>query len=284
MYLAVIPFPRLDPVLFQLGPLEIRWYALAYIGGLLFATWYMKRLTSTPPLWGTLGPPMTRAQIDDFFLWSALGVVVGGRIGYVAFYQPKFFIDHPLEIVKMWDGGMSFHGGFLGVLVASVAFAQLHRVSLVRMLDLGSTAVPVGLGLGRLANFINGELWGRPTNVPWAMIFPLDDSQLPRHPSQLYEAVFEGLILFSVLRIATHRCGALQHPGRTAGLFAIGYGLSRIILEMWREPDDFMGYFVGFLTMGQILSLPLVAFGIWMIWWPRLNTMDDSSPPKDSDG
>ena len=283
MYLAIIPFPRLDAVLFQLGPFEVRWYALAYVGGLLFATWYMKRLTSTPSLWGALGPPMTQAQIDDFFLWSALGVVVGGRLGYVAFYQPKFFIDHPWEILKMWDGGMSFHGGFLGVLVASIAFAQLHRVSLVRMLDLGSTAVPVGLGLGRLANFINGELWGRPTNAPWAMIFPLDDSQLPRHPSQLYEAGFEGLILFSVLRIATYRFGTLQHPGRTAGLFAIGYGLSRIILEMWREPDEFMGYIAGALTMGQILSVPLVAFGIWMIWWPQLNTTHDSLPSKDTD-
>ena len=235
-----------------------------------------ERLISTPPIWGALGPPMTRAQIDDFFLWSAVAVIVGGRLGYVAFYQPKFYIDHPSEIVKMWDGGMSFHGGFLGVLVACIAFARLHRISPVRMLDLGSAAVPVGLGLGRVANFINGELWGRPTNVPWAVIFPLDDSQLPRHPSQLYEAGLEGLLLFAVLRIATYRLCTFQHPGRTTGLFATVYGLSRTVLETCREPDDFLGYFAGYVTMGQILSLPLVAFGICMNWWSRGKT---PSPP-----
>ncbi len=265
MDFAVLPFPGFDPVLFQIGPFAVRWYALAYIAGLLFASWYMKRLVTNQRLWGTQTPAMTPPLIDDFFLWSVLGVVLGGRLGYVLFYKPLFYLAHPLEIVKMWDGGMSFHGGFLGVVVACLVFGRRHGIRLDRMLDLGGAAVPVGLGLGRLANFINGELWGRATDVPWAFVFPLDETQVPRHPSQLYQAGLEGLVLFAAVRIATHRFGALQYPGRAAGIFALGYGLSRIIAEGFREPDAFMGYIGGFITMGQILSLPLVAIGIWLL-------------------
>jgi phosphatidylglycerol:prolipoprotein diacylglycerol transferase len=262
---AVLPFPAVDPVLFQIGPFAVRWYALAYIAGLLFASWYMKRLVSNPRLWGPVRPSMTVAQVDDFFLWSVLGVVVGGRLGYVLFYKPLFYLANPLEIFRVWDGGMSFHGGFLGVVIACVIFGRRIGTSLDRMLDLGAASVPVGLGLGRLSNFINSELWGRPTDVPWAFVFPLDQTQLPRHPSQLYEALLEGLLLFLAVRIATHHYGALQHAGRAAGIFALVYGLSRIVVEFFREPDSFLGYFAGVFTMGMLLSLPLCAVGVWLI-------------------
>lgn len=262
---AVLPFPGIDPILFQIGPFAIRWYALAYIAGLVFASWYIKRLVSNPRLWGTVKPSMTVPQVDDFFLWSVLGVVLGGRLGYVLFYKPLFYAAHPVEIIRMWDGGMSFHGGFLGVVVACFFYGRHIGTGLDRMLDLGAASVPVGLGLGRLANFINSELWGRPTDVPWAFVFPLDALQLPRHPSQLYEAILEGLVLFLAVRIATHRYGALQYAGRASGIFALGYGLSRILVEFFREPDAFLGYFGGFATMGMILSLPLCAIGIWLL-------------------
>ena len=262
---AVLPFPPVDPVLFQVGPFAVRWYALAYIAGLVFASWYMKRLVSNPRLWGKVRPSMTVPQVDDFFLWSVLGVVVGGRLGYVLFYKPLHYLTNPLDILQMWDGGMSFHGGFLGVVAVCYIYGRRIGTSLDRMLDLGAAAVPVGLGLGRLANFINSELWGRQTDVPWAFVFPLDPAQIPRHPSQLYEAVLEGLVLFIAVRIATHRHGALQHPGRASGIFALVYGLSRIVVEFFREPDAHLGYFAGFITMGMILSVPLCAVGVWLL-------------------
>ena len=262
---AVLPYPGIDPVLFQIGPFAIHWYALAYIAGLLFASWYIKRLVSNPRLWGPVKPSMTVPQVDDFFLWSVLGVVLGGRLGYVLFYKPLHYAAHPVDIIRMWDGGMSFHGGFLGVVVACFFYGRHIGTGLDRMLDLGAASVPVGLGLGRLANFINSELWGRPTDVPWAFVFPLDELQLPRHPSQLYEAFLEGFVLFMAVRIATHRYGALQYAGRASGIFALGYGLSRILVEFFREPDPFLGYFAGFITMGMILSLPLCAIGIWLL-------------------
>jgi phosphatidylglycerol:prolipoprotein diacylglycerol transferase len=263
--LAALSFPDIDPVLFEIGPFAVRWYALAYVAGLVFASWYMKRLVSNASLWGGQKPSMTREQVDDFFIWSVLGVVLGGRLGYVLFYKPLFYAANPLEIFRMWDGGMSFHGGFLGVVVACIVYGRKIGTSLDRMLDLGAASVPVGLGLGRLANFINGELWGRPSDVPWAFVFPADVSQLPRHPSQLYEGILEGFFLFLAVRIATHRFKALQHPGRASGIFALGYGLSRIAVEFFREPDSFLGYFAGFITMGMILSLPLCAVGIWLL-------------------
>ena len=262
---AVLPFPPVDPVLFEIGPFAVRWYALAYIAGLLFASWYMKRLVSNARLWGSLKPSMTVPQVDDFFLWSLLGVVLGGRLGYVLFYKPLHYLAHPGEILMMWDGGMSFHGGFLGVVAVSYLYGRRIGASLDRMLDLGAASVPVGLGLGRLANFINSELWGRPTDVPWAFVFPLDQLQLPRHPSQLYEAVLEGLLLFLAVRFATHRHGALQFAGRASGIFALGYGLSRILVEFFREPDPFLGTFAGFITMGMILSVPLCLVGVWLL-------------------
>ena len=261
----MIDFPNIDPVAFSIGPFEVRWYALAYIAGLLFAIWYAKRLVATPALWADRKPTATPAQVDDLFVWIALGVILGGRLGYVLFYNPLHFLGNPLDIFRMWEGGMSFHGGFLGVVVALLIYGRRHGMTLDRLLDLGAAATPVGLGLGRLANFINGELYGRAGDVPWAMIFPNDPQQIPRHPSQLYEGLLEGLVLFIIIRIATHRFQALAHPGRASGLFALGYGLSRIIVEFFREPDAQLGYFFGFITMGMILSLPLVAVGIWLL-------------------
>ncbi|WP_119389497.1 prolipoprotein diacylglyceryl transferase [Taklimakanibacter lacteus] len=261
----MIDFPDIDPVAFSIGPFAVRWYALAYIAGLVFAIWYAKRLVGTPPLWADRQPTLTPRQVDDLFIWITLGVILGGRIGYVLFYNPLHFLTNPLDIFRMWEGGMSFHGGFLGVVVALLIYGRRYGATLDRLLDLGAAATPVGLGLGRLANFINGELYGRAGDVPWAMIFPNDPAQVPRHPSQLYEAFLEGFVLFLIVRIATHRFKALAHPGRASGLFALGYGVSRIIVEFFREPDVQLGYFLGFITMGMILSLPLVAIGIWLL-------------------
>ncbi len=263
MNLAVIAFPNLSPIVFEWGPLVVRWYALAYVAGLLFAAWYIKRLVSTPRLWGANRPTLTVSQVDDLFLWFMLGVIGGGRLGYVLFYKPLHYFANPLEIFKTWDGGMSFHGGFLGVVLACLIYGRRHGMGLDRLLDLGAAATPVGLGLGRVANFINAELWGRVSDMPWAVMFPGDN--FGRHPSQLYEALLEGLLLFLVIRLATHRWGALKHPGRASGLYALIYGLSRIFVEFFREPDQHLGYFAGYFTMGMALSLPLVAVGIWLL-------------------
>jgi phosphatidylglycerol---prolipoprotein diacylglyceryl transferase len=267
---AVLQFPALDPVAFHVFSWPIYWYALAYVAGLLFASWYLKRLVTFPKLWGAFRPTLTVQQVDDLFLWSILGVIVGGRLGYVLFYKPKFYFTHPVEIFKTLDGGMSFHGGFLGVVLACWLFSRRNNIQFDRLLDLAAAVSTVGLGLGRVANFINAELWGRPSDLPWAVMFP--GEALARHPSQLYEALLEGLLLFAVVRLATHRYDVLQHPGRAAGIFAVGYGLSRIFVEYFREPDIHLGYYAGFLTMGMLLSLPLVIAGIWMLLRSRQTT------------
>ncbi len=212
---AAINFPPLDPVAFWIGPFPVLWYALAYVAGLLFAGWYLKRLVTSPKLWGATRPTMTVQQIDDLFLWFVIGVIVGGRMGYVVFIKPLYYLSNPLEIVKTWDGGMSFHGGFLGVVIACWLWGRKNNVALDRLLDLGAAVSTVGLGLGRIANFINAELWGRPTDVPWAVMFP--GQSVGRHPSQLYEALLEGLVLFVIVRIATHRFGVLQTSGPCGG-------------------------------------------------------------------
>ena len=265
MPLFTIPFPVIDPVIFELGPVAVRWYALAYIAGIVFAVWYAKRLVAIPRLWEAGQPPANPSQIDDLLLWSTLGVILGGRLGYVLFYSPAHFLENPAEILALWSGGMSFHGGFLGVVVACWLYARRHGIRPDRLIDLAACGVPVGLGLGRLANFINAELYGRTTDVAWAMVFPGGGPE-PRHPSQLYEAVLEGLVLFVVLRIASHRFGALARPGLCSGIFAIVYGASRILVEFVREPDGHIGYLAGgWLTVGMVLSLPLIAVGIWLI-------------------
>jgi phosphatidylglycerol---prolipoprotein diacylglyceryl transferase len=261
--LAALTFPNISPNAISIGPLVVKWYGLGYVGGLLFATWYMKRLVANPAFWGGQRPSMTKQQIDDMFIWFFLGVVAGGRLGYVLFYNPAKYLAEPLDIFKVWDGGMSFHGGFLGVVAACYFYGRKIGTSLDRMLDLGAASVPIGLGLVRVANFINAELFGRATEVPWAVIFP--GETFGRHPSQLYEAILEGIALFFAVRIATHYFKALAHPGRASGVFALGYGASRIFVEFFRVPDVQIGYFLGFITMGMILSLPLVLVGIWLL-------------------
>ncbi len=262
---AAIPFPNISPNAIELGPIIVKWYGLGYVAGLLFATWYMKRLVANTALWGRLQPTMTALQIDNMFIWFFLGVVGGGRIGYVLFYNLPKYLASPLDIFKFWDGGMSFHGGFLGVVVACYFYGKKIGMGLDRMLDLGAASVPPALGFVRIANFINAELFGRAADVPWAVIFP--GETFGRHPSQIYEAILEGLFLFIAVRIGTHKFQALAHPGRASGIFALGYGLSRIFVEYFREPDRQLGYLLGtnFITMGMVLSLPLVMVGLWLL-------------------
>jgi phosphatidylglycerol---prolipoprotein diacylglyceryl transferase len=261
---AVLAFPNIDPVIFSIGPLAVRWYAVAYIAGLLFGMWYMKRLVSSPKLWAGTTPSATPQQIDDLFIWALLGVVLGGRFGYVLFYGTAQAMADPLSVFRAWEGGMSFHGGFFGVIIASYIYGKRNGIGLDGLLDLGAAATPVGLGLGRLANFINGELYGRVTDVPWAFVFP-NGGDAPRHPSQLYEFLLEGVVLFAVVNFAVYRFKILAKPGCAAGLYALIYGFSRIAVETVREPDAHIGYFGGFVTMGMILSLPLLAIGIGLL-------------------
>jgi phosphatidylglycerol:prolipoprotein diacylglycerol transferase len=260
MPLFVLPFPVFQPVLVTIGPFAIRWYALSYIFGILLGWLYARLLIRSTSLWGG-PPPLKVADYDDFVVWVTLGIVLGGRIGYVLFYNFSQFAAHPLEILEVWKGGMSFHGGFLGCVVTVVLFAHLRGISILSLGDLTCAAGPIGLFLGRLANFVNGELWGRPTDVPWAMVFP-HAGPLPRHPSQLYEAALEGVVLFSVLAIAV-RMGALRRPGLIIGLFAMIYAVMRTFSEFFREPDVQLGFLwnIPGLTMGMLLSVPLFLAG-----------------------
>jgi phosphatidylglycerol:prolipoprotein diacylglycerol transferase len=260
--LLALPFPNIDPVLIQLGPFAIRWYALAYIAGILLGWLYARAMIRNEKLWG--GPaPMTATDCDDFIVWVTLGVILGGRLGYVLFYNPDYFAAHPLEALQLWKGGMSFHGGFTGCIAAVVLFARSRGIPVLSLGDITCAVGPIGVLLGRLANFINGELWGRPADVPWAMVFPTG-GPVPRHPSQLYEAALEGLLLFVVLGLLV-RSGALKRPGLIIGAFAIGYALTRSFAELFREPDAQLGFLWGGLTMGMLLSLPLLLFGIVLV-------------------
>lgn len=270
---ALIDFPQIDPAIFriELGSFTfaLRWYALAYIAGLLLGWRLVARLCARPQLWPAGRPPIHPSQTEDLLFWLALGVIIGGRLGYVLFYNPSHFIAHPLDIPKIWQGGMSFHGGFLGVCVASLLFARKFKAPLLSLGDAIACAAPIGIFFGRLANFINAELWGRPTDVPWAMIFPTDPAQVPRHPSQLYEAGLEGMLLFILLMLALRR-GALRKPGRMIGLFLMGYGLARGFVEFFRQPDaglDFLFSIGGIgVSMGQLLSLPMLLVGLVLVF------------------
>lgn len=263
-----LAFPDISPTLVEFGPFAIRWYSLAYIVGILAAWWYVgKLLPRTQALVGT--PAMSKKNLEDVVVWAILGVILGGRIGYVLFYQPEYYLQHPEHILRVWEGGMSFHGGFLGVLVATWLFCKRHSLTFFRVMDVFACATPIGLGLGRIANFINGELYGRPSDVPWAVEFPAGGF-IARHPSQLYEAALEGAVLFAVMAYLAWRTRALALPRVMSGVFLIGYGLSRILVEFFREPDEQLGYlFGGWLTMGMLLSLPMVALGIWLIHLAR---------------
>jgi phosphatidylglycerol:prolipoprotein diacylglycerol transferase len=266
MALATLPFPNIDPVLFSIGPFAVRWYALAYIVGILGGWFYARAIVRSQSLWG--GPaPLTVTDYDDFILWVTVGIIFGGRIGYVLFYNAPYFVEHPLEVFKLWNGGMSFHGGFLGCVLAVVLFARVRGISWLSLGDITCAVAPIGLFLGRLANFVNAELWGRVTDVPWAMVFP-GGGPLPRHPSQLYEALLEGLVLLAVLAFVM-RAGALRRPGTVIGAFALGYGIARFFCEFFREPDPQLGFLWGGLTMGMLLSLPLMLVGIAFLWAAR---------------
>jgi phosphatidylglycerol:prolipoprotein diacylglycerol transferase len=258
MELLALPYPKIDPVLIQLGPLAIRWYALAYIAGLVIGWQAMRRVCEQRPV------VLTPAKIDDFLMWAALGVILGGRIGYVLFYKLPFFLEHPSAIFLIWEGGMSFHGGLLGVIAAILGFALYHKTDPFQLSDLVAIVAPTGLFFGRLANFVNGELWGRVTDVSWAMVFP-HGGPLPRHPSQLYQAFFEGVLLTLLVVWVWKRFDARRRPGLLTGTFCAGYGAARIAGEFFREPDAHLGYLWGPLTMGMLLSLPMIAFGAWLI-------------------
>ncbi len=258
---AILPFPDFDPVLVHIGPFAIRWYALAYITGLVTGWWAMRSLVRLSPA------VATREQTDDFLTWATLGVVLGGRLGYVLFYQPSLYLAHPLGILQVWTGGMSFHGGMLGVVIALIIFCRRNAIPLLGFADRLAIVSPIGLGLGRCANFINGELWGRPSLVPWAMIFPRDPLQVPRHPSQIYQAMMEGLLLFILVFTASRFPRIRSRFGLLTGIFLIGYGVARITGEFFREPDPFLGYLWQGATMGQILSFPMILAGAGLCGW-----------------
>jgi len=271
MPFLTIAFPSFDPVAIAIGPIAIRWYALAYIVGIVLGWIYARSLLKSEKLWG--GPaPITLPQIDDFILWVTLGIIVGGRTGYVLFYNPAFFIQNPVEIFQLWHGGMSFHGGFLGCVAAVMLFALKNKISILSLGDITTAVAPIGIFLGRLANFIKGELWGREADasVPWRMVFPDDPLQLFRHPSQLYEAALEGILLFAILAVMI-RMGALKRPGLILGSFIAIYALARITSELFREPDPQLGFLWGGLTMGMLLSVPMIIAGaiLVMMAWRR---------------
>jgi len=272
MPLLAIPFPSIDPIAIAIGPLAIRWYALAYVAGLLGGWFIARRFAARANLWGTLTQP-TATDVDDLIVWVALGVVLGGRIGYVLFYNFRSYLDDPAEILAVWRGGMSFHGGFLGAILAILLFARSHGLNGLTMLDLAAVVTPIGLFFGRIANFINGELWGRPApDFPYAVVFP-HAGPVPRHPSQLYEALGEGLILLVVMALAARRFG-FRRPGLIGGIFVLGYAVARIACEFFREPDPQLGFLFGAsvdglgggITMGMVLSLPMALVGAVLIW------------------
>jgi phosphatidylglycerol:prolipoprotein diacylglycerol transferase len=266
MPLLTIPFPAIGPVAIAFGPFAIRWYALAYIVGLLLGWRYCLHLASRPPAL------VRRSEIDDFLVWATLGVVLGGRIGYILFYNLRAYLQEPLQMLEIWHGGMSFHGGALGVTLALYLFTRRRRLPVLAFADIIAEAIPIGLFFGRIANFINAELYGRPVPL-WArgiaMIYPTDPLQLPRWPSEIFEAFLEGICLFLVLFIAERR-GLRQRPGVVTGVFLVGYAVARTIGEFFRQPDAQRGYFtcsVLCTTEGQLLSLPVLLFGIALIWW-----------------
>ena len=264
-----IPFPAIDPVIVSLGPFAIRWYSLAYIAGILIGWRYMIWLARRTP-----GGASDR-DIDDYIVWATLGVVFGGRLGYILFYKPGYYLANPGDILAVWQGGMSFHGGALGVIIATFWFARRRKLAFLPFSDILACATPIGLFFGRIANFINGELWGRPTDVPWAVVFPRG-GPLPRHPSQIYEALLEGLALFVILFLLWRFTKLRDKPGALGGAFLVGYGVFRGFIELFREPDAFLGFLFAGVTMGQLLSAPMVVFGLWLVLRPA-----PASPPPE---
>ncbi|WP_431301875.1 prolipoprotein diacylglyceryl transferase [Sediminicoccus sp. BL-A-41-H5] len=259
----MLEFPQIDPVALQIGPLAIRWYALAYIAGIVLGWRLLRRLAQAEP------QAATAQQVDDYITWATLGIILGGRLGYVLFYRPGHYLFHPLEALMVWQGGMAFHGGALGVIIATLLFCRSQKLDPLRFGDRVAVVVPIGLFFGRLANFINGELWGRVTDVPWAMVFPADRLQLPRHPSQLYQAGLEGIALFALMLILWSKAANRARTGLLTGALLAGYGAARLVGEMFREPDAHLGFLLAGVTMGQLLSLPMVVAGGYLIWRGR---------------
>jgi phosphatidylglycerol:prolipoprotein diacylglycerol transferase len=253
-----IPFPAFDPVAIAIGPITIRWYALAYLCGLLIGWWYARSLAKLPPR------AVTPQDVDDFLTPATLGVILGGRLGYVLFYKADYYFAHPLQALEIWHGGMSFHGGLLGVIVAGVLYCRLRKLRTSAFADLIFTVAPIGLCLGRLANFVNDELPGRVTDVPWAVVFPGYGPE-PRHPSQLYEAAMEGVALFIILGVLVRWKAVRSRPGLLSGAFLVGYAIFRSTGELFRQPDAFLGFIIGGVTMGQVLCVPMFVAGVWLI-------------------
>ncbi len=268
---AAIPFPNFSPELFSISlfgmEFALRWYALAYIAGILIAWRLGVAAVKRPALWRDDTPPMTPKQIEDLLTWIILGVILGGRLGFVLFYQPAYYLQNPAEILMVWQGGMSFHGGFLGVVMAAFLFARKHNIPPLSLADMLSTVAPVGLFFGRVANFINGELYGRVSDVSWAMVFP-GGGPAPRHPSQLYEAALEGALLFIIIMLL-RRTNFAEKPGLLTGVFLIGYALARGFVELFRQPDAHLGFLFGGATMGQLLSVPMIIIGGYLIMRTR---------------
>ncbi len=254
-----LPYHNIDPELFRWGWLVIRWYSLAYIAGIFIGWWYLVKLSTKP------GAPMNKHQADDFILWVTFGIILGGRLGYVLFYRPDFYLENPSAILSLWDGGMAFHGGLLGVMVAAILFTRRNKIDLYSFSDRMACVAPIGLFFGRIANFINGELWGAPSTLPWAMYFPGAGDE-PRHPSQIYEMLLEGVVLFLILNYLLLKTRAARMPGMVAGSFFTLYALFRYLVEFVREPDAHLGRFGDVISMGQILSLPMMAFGLYLIF------------------
>lgn len=255
----MMPFPEIDPVALQIGPIGIRWYALAYIAGIVLGWRVARRLVEAAPAAGTA------RQMDDFVTWATLGIILGGRLGYVLFYRPVYYLQNPLEALMVWQGGMAFHGGALGVIVAALLFCRSEKLNPLAFGDRVAVVVPIGLFFGRIANFINGELWGRPADLPWAMVFPLDPLQLPRHPSQLYQAGLEGIALFALMLALWAVRANRARTGLLTGALLAGYGVARLTGEFFRQPDEHLGFLLAGATMGQLLSVPMVAAGLFLV-------------------
>ncbi len=259
---SIMPFPDINPVALQIGPLAVHWYGLAYVAGILLGWLYARRLALKASLWRGDASPITPAHLDDFLVWAAAGIILGGRIGYILFYDLGPVLAEPIRAVQIWNGGMSFHGGLIGTTIAMILFARRNSIPVWSMFDIVAAVAPLGLFFGRIANFINGELWGRLSSMPWAVIFP-NGGPFARHPSQLYEAALEGIVLFVILGLLIRFAGALKNPGMITGVFVAGYAVARITVEFFREPDAQLGYLAGgWLTMGMVLSLPMVLIGI----------------------
>jgi len=270
-----MPFPDIDPIIFEIGPFALRWYALAYIAGLVLGWAYIKCMC------GKFKHPITSENVDDFLFWAVIGVILGGRFGYVLFYNFDYYLSNPFSALQVWKGGMSFHGGFVGVVVATYIYARSKKIEIMLLADLVAAAAPIGLFFGRIANFINGELFGRTTDVSWGVIFPHGGPE-PRHPSQLYEAALEGLLLFIILNVMVRFKGIRQHRGILTGVFLVGYGLSRIVVEFFRQPDAHIGFLTGGTTMGQWLSIPMVLIGALLIGRALMNPAASSNDDKEA--